>query len=91
MVKNRKKFVPVKTTFGEFSCFFEANTPEKGYTVTVPKLKGVVTFGDNIIEARKMAKEAIELHCECLLDEGLAEIKVHRAPRTTKSLDAVVA
>lgn len=91
MVKNRKKIVPIKTTYGKFICLFETNAPEKGYTVTVPKLKGVVTFGDNIDEAKGMAKEAIELHCECLLDEGLAEIKMRRFPKTVKSLSSAAA
>lgn len=71
-----KKFLPIKTAFGVFECLFEPNTPEKGYTVTVPKLKGVVTCGDTLTEAKKMAREAIELHCACLLEAGEAEIKI---------------
>ena len=60
---------------GEFNCTFDSNYPEKGYTVVVPKLKGIVTFGDNLKESEKNAKEAIELHCECLLESGLAEVR----------------
>ncbi len=41
--------------------------PEGGYTVTVPMLPGCVTFGDTIEEAKKMAKEAIELYIESLV------------------------
>ena len=80
----KDKFIDVKTNFGVFECLFESNTPEKGYTVTVPKLRGVVTCGDTINEAKKMACEAIELHCECLIDEGLAELKIYNAPRPKK-------
>jgi len=40
---------------------------EGGYTVTVPMLPGCVTFGDTIEEAKKMAKEAIELYIESLV------------------------
>ncbi|MFY9462157.1 MAG: type II toxin-antitoxin system HicB family antitoxin [Candidatus Sungiibacteriota bacterium] len=76
----KNKLVKVKTRLGSFECLFAPNHPEKGYTVTVPKLKGVVTFGKNLSEAKKMAQEAIELHCECLLREGLAEIKVRQFP-----------
>lgn len=72
----RKQIIIIKTKLGKFECLFESNVPEKGYTVTVPKLKGVVTFGDTLAEAKKMVKEAIELHCECLLEEGLAELKI---------------
>ena len=68
----------VKTLFGTFECIFESNKPEKGYTVTVPKVRGVVTCGDTLSEAKKMAKEAIELHCECLVEEGFAELKIYR-------------
>lgn len=80
----RYKLISVKTNFGIFECRFESNTPEKGYTVTVPKLRGVVTFGENLNEAKKMVREAIELHCECLLEDGLAEIKVLPIPKTKK-------
>ena len=40
--------------------------PEGGYTVIVPSLPGCVTYGENIKEAIKMAKEAIELYIESL-------------------------
>ena len=60
---------------GEYGCLFESNYPEKGYTVTVPALPGIVTCGDTLEEAKKMAREAIELHCECLLQEGLAAVR----------------
>lgn len=79
MVKKCK--AEVKTTFGIFECIFESNTPENGYTVTVPKLSGVVTCGDTLREAKKMAREAIELHCECLLEKGLAEFVIRRVSR----------
>lgn len=74
----KNKMVKIKTRIGAFECLFESNAPERGYTVTVPKLKGVVTFGGNLKEAKKMAQEAIELHCECLLQNGFAEVKIHR-------------
>ncbi len=34
--------------------------PEGGFTATVPALPGCVTYGRNLDEARKMAKDAIE-------------------------------
>lgn len=40
-----------------------------GYTVTVPKLPGLVTEGDNLKEAKEMAKDAIRCHIEALLKE----------------------
>lgn len=44
--------------------------PEGGYTVTVPSLPGCVTYGETIEEAKKMAKEAIELYVESLKAHG---------------------
>lgn len=76
-----RKLIAIKTSMGIFQALFESNTPEKGYTVTVPKLKGIVTCGDTLSEAKQMAREAIELHCECLLAKGDAEIKIR--PQTT--------
>lgn len=82
-----KKLVKkIKTRVGVYETTFESNTPQKGYTVEVPKLKGIVTFGDNLKEAKRNAKEAIELHCECLLESGLAEIKPLLFGSKTKEL-----
>jgi antitoxin HicB len=44
--------------------------PEGGFTVTVPALPGCVTYGKNINEARKMAREAIQLYLEDMIAEG---------------------
>ena len=40
-----------------------------GYTVTVPKLPGLVTEGNNLREAKEMAKDAIRCHIEALLKD----------------------
>lgn len=40
--------------------------PEGGYTVLVPSLPGCVTYGKTLKEAKKMAKEAIELYLESI-------------------------
>jgi antitoxin HicB len=44
--------------------------PEGGYRVMVPILPGCVTYGDTIEEAKKMAKEAIGLYLESLIEDG---------------------
>ena len=43
---------------------------EGGYTVFVPTLPGCITYGKNVDEAMKMAKEAIKLYIESLIDHG---------------------
>jgi len=79
------KLIAIKTGMGTFKTLFESNAPEKGYTVTLPKLRGVVTCGDTLAEAKKMAREAIELHCSCLLEKGMAEIKIFNTPKTRET------
>lgn len=44
--------------------------PEGGYTVLVPALPGCITYGKNLKEAKKMAKEAIELYLESLKEHN---------------------
>lgn len=44
--------------------------PEGGYTVTVPALPGIVTYGKTIEEAKAMGREAIELYLEELRESG---------------------
>lgn len=44
--------------------------PEGQYTATVPSLPGCITFGESIEHAIDMAKEAIELYIEELVDRG---------------------
>jgi len=41
------------------------------YTVTVPALKGCITFGETLPEALQMAQEAIELFTESLRARGI--------------------
>lgn len=40
--------------------------PEGGFTVTVPSLPGCVTYGKDLAEAKKMAKDAILVYLESL-------------------------
>ena len=48
-----------------FTAVFQAE-PKGGYTVTVPTLPGVVSYGDTIEEAGKNIQDAVELHIENL-------------------------
>ena len=51
----------------QYDAIFDWNG--NGYTVTVPKLPGLVTEGDNLKEAKAMVKDAIRCHIEALLKE----------------------
>lgn len=66
-MKQQVKKYNVKTKYGSHEALFDAD--DKGYTVTVPGLPGVVTWGESIAHAKKMAEEAIELCVECLVEE----------------------
>ncbi|MBI2023156.1 type II toxin-antitoxin system HicB family antitoxin [Candidatus Giovannonibacteria bacterium] len=54
-----------------------------GYTVTVPKLPGLITEGNNIKEAREMAKDAIKCYLEALLKDGLSVFGSARREKIT--------
>lgn len=52
-----------------FTVFFEP-AAEGGYVVTCPALPGLVTEGDNLEEARTMARDAIRAYLESLRKDG---------------------
>lgn len=63
-ITNRKK-LNIRTKKGVFGIVLETWDNESGYVVRVPKFPEIVTQGENIAEAKKMAREAIELCIEC--------------------------
>ena len=54
-----------------FTVFFEP-AAEGGYVVTCPALPGLVTEGDTLAEARRMARDAIRAYVESLRKDGEA-------------------
>jgi predicted RNase H-like HicB family nuclease len=60
-VKKRKEIIYNYETIFEFN--------GDGYTVTVPKLPGLITEGSNLKEAKLMAKDAIRCYLEAILKE----------------------
>ena len=55
----------MKATELNYTVIFQKE-PKGGYTAIVPSLPGCVTYGKDLEEAKKMAKEAIELYLESL-------------------------
>lgn len=53
----------------KFNVIFQAE-PEGGYTVIVPSLRGCVTYGKTLDEAREMALDAIKGFVDCLAEDG---------------------
>lgn len=62
ILKSMKK---LKQNIYQYTAIFELNE-NKGYTVTVPALPGLVTEGDNLEEARDMAEDAIRCYIQGL-------------------------
>lgn len=54
----------------KFIIAIEPATGETGYGVVVPGLPGCFSAGDTIEDAISNAREAIELHCETLIEDG---------------------
>jgi len=61
-----------KESIYQYEVIFEPNGA--GYTVTVPKLPGLVTEGNNLKEAREMAKDGIKCYLEALLKDKMLEM-----------------
>lgn len=55
----------IKQNIYQYTAIFELNE-NKGYTVTVPALPGLITEGDDLKEARAMAEDAIRCYIEGL-------------------------
>jgi antitoxin HicB len=71
MARRRKRGAPKRVAVREcnFTVFFEP-APEGGYVVTCPALPGLVTEGDSLAEARRMARDAIRAYLESLRKDG---------------------
>lgn len=54
----------------KYTIILEPDIEEGGYTVTVPSLPGCVTQGETIEEAIAMARDAIRLFIETLVESG---------------------
>lgn len=55
---------------GHYTAIFQKE-PEGGYTVVVPSLKGCVTYGKTIDEAKKAAREAIKSYLGSLAKDKI--------------------
>jgi predicted RNase H-like HicB family nuclease len=72
---------PMKKSRGHFNIVLRPE-PEGGFTVIVPALPGCVTYGRTLVEAKKLAKDAITGY--------VASLKKHNEPIPTDD-DSLVA
>jgi len=54
---------------------------EGRYTVTVPALLGCITQGETLEEVIAMAKDAIRLHIDALIADGVPVPEDHKHPQ----------
>jgi antitoxin HicB len=71
MSKRKKLSISKREAVAEydFTVFFEP-AAEGGYVVTCPALPGLVTEGDSLADARRMARDAIRTYIESLQKDG---------------------
>jgi antitoxin HicB len=67
-----------------YTIILNPDIDEGGYTVTVPSLPGCVTQGETLEEAIAMARDAIRLHIESLIEDG------QPVPEEQEHLQAIV-
>jgi len=67
-VKRREQ---IDSPTAQYICNFRPE-PEGGYTVMCPAFPEIVSYGSTLAEARRNAREAIELCLEVYKDEGRA-------------------
>jgi len=59
----------IETRYGSFYAVIAYSARDKVYFVSIPAFPGVMTEARSLPEAKKFAKEVIELQCLAALDE----------------------
>ncbi len=65
-----KKIYVIKTKYGTFKVAIWLDPEDRAYLVQCINLPSIATFGKTLLEAKKMAKDAIKLFCECAIHDG---------------------
>ena len=80
-----KKDLFVQTIYGSHLITVEPDE-RSGYVAIAPALPGVITWGESVAHAKEMAKEAIELCIESLVQRGSGIKKNTLVKRSQKVL-----
>ncbi len=73
-----KRKLNIRTAYGKYTIVLEKWEGDHSYVVRVPKHREIITQGGTINEAKKMAREAIELCIDCENNEHYTDIKSKR-------------
>lgn len=63
-MKVAKRQLVISTPYGPYKIVLEPEPDMGGYMITVPKRPDVISWGENLAHAKRMAKEAIECSVE---------------------------
>jgi len=69
-----KKTADIKTKYGTFRCVFAPERDMGGYVATAPTVRGAISWGKTLVDAKRYVVEAIEVAIE-----GDAVIIAHKA------------
>ena len=72
-----------------YTVLLEPDPDEGGFTVTVPELPGCIAQGESIEEALATVRDAISLHVEGLVSDGLP-VPVERARPQLATVEVVI-
>lgn len=61
---------PIKTAYGTFQADISYSKRDRAYRVSAPAFPGVLTNAWSLVEAKKFAREIIELQCLAAFDDG---------------------
>ena len=80
-----KKNFFIQTNYGSHRVEIEPDE-RKGYVAVAPALPGVITWGRNLSQVKEMAKEAIELCIESLVEKRPNAKAISRPEKSRKML-----
>ena len=69
MAKAKKEY-QIETKRGTYRVRIWLDKRDRAYLVQCLSLPEVATFGRTLAEAKRMAKDAIELYCDCVITEN---------------------
>lgn len=69
-MQDKKQNFQIATKHGVFSVAIWYDTRDKTYLARALKLPDVVTCGKTLAVAKRMAKDALELYCSCMIERG---------------------
>lgn len=95
-MENKKQHYQITTKHGVFTVAIWYNERDKAYLARALKLPDVITCGKTLAQAKRMAKDALELYCSCVVERGKVIIDdmrkvIGQIPRSNAGIFSVYA